>query len=220
MFEDRASFVHRRGEWFLVFCTLAIFLGCIVSPPTLMDDVDAVTAQIARTMLESGDWVTARLNGIAYFEKPAMRFWIVAASYRVFGVRDWAARLPLALSAIALCGVVRAMGLRAFSRMAGNLAGIVLATCVGLFLFTRVLIPDVALTLAITIAMWALYRAMEEDEPRPARWAAAMAAAMGIGFMLKGLIALLFPIGAGLLYLLATRQAWRRRTWERLHPGS
>ncbi len=71
-----------------------------------MDDVDSVTANIARTMVETGDWVTPRLNGIAYFEKPALRFWIVAVSYLIFGVHDWAARIPIALSAVLLCWLV------------------------------------------------------------------------------------------------------------------
>ena len=57
--------------------------------------------------------------------------------------------------------------------------GMALATCVGLFLFTRILIPDVMLTLTITVALWGLLRALEEDEPHPARWAMAMWAAIG-----------------------------------------
>jgi 4-amino-4-deoxy-L-arabinose transferase-like glycosyltransferase len=70
-----------------------------------MDDVDAVQAQIARTMLESGDWVTARLDGVAYLEKSPMIYWMMAASYRVFGIHDWAARLPLSLAVVLLCWV-------------------------------------------------------------------------------------------------------------------
>ena len=67
-----------------------------------MDDVDAVQAQIARNMLTSGDWVTARLDGVAYLEKAPLIYWMIAASYKVFGVHDWAARMPVALSAIVL----------------------------------------------------------------------------------------------------------------------
>src|SRR5438105_15799996 len=81
----------------------AIFLGCIVSPPHLMDDVDAVQAQIARNMLDSGDWVTARLDGVAYLAKSPLIYWMMAVSYQIFGVHDWSARLPVALSAVALC---------------------------------------------------------------------------------------------------------------------
>ncbi len=60
----------------------AVFLGCIVSPPSLMDDVDAVQAQIARNMLDSGDWVTARLDGVAYLEKSPLKYWLIAISYQ------------------------------------------------------------------------------------------------------------------------------------------
>ncbi|HBY59463.1 MAG TPA: glycosyl transferase, partial [Solibacterales bacterium] len=70
-----------------------------------MDDVDAVQASIARTMLESGDFVTARLNGIVYLEKPPLKYWLIAASFALFGPHDWAARLPVALAAVLLCWV-------------------------------------------------------------------------------------------------------------------
>src|SRR6202040_2125053 len=68
-----------------------IFLGCIVSPPSLMDDVDAVQAQIARNMLQSGDWVTARLDGVVYLEKAPLLYWMIAGAYKVFGAYDWVA---------------------------------------------------------------------------------------------------------------------------------
>jgi len=79
-----------------------------------MDDVDAVQAQIARNMLQSGDWVTARLDGIAYLEKSPLIYWIMAASFSMFGVHDWAARLPLALINIALCWITARVAMWAF----------------------------------------------------------------------------------------------------------
>ncbi len=195
-----------------------IFLGCIISPPSLMDDVDSVQAQIARNMLQSGDWVTARLDGVAYLEKSPLKYWMIAGSYMVFGVHDWAARIPIALATVLLCWVTARFGIWAFGTRAGMYAGLVLATCVGLFLFTRVLIPDSILTLTITVAMWGLLRALEEEEPHAALWALLMWAAMGTGLLLKGLIAAVFPVGTGLLYLALTRQLWARRTWKRLRP--
>jgi 4-amino-4-deoxy-L-arabinose transferase-like glycosyltransferase len=195
-----------------------VFLGCVVSPPSLMDDVDSVQAQIARNMLQSGDWVTARLDGIAYLEKSPLKYWMIAASFAIFGVHDWAARIPIALSAMLLCWVTARFGAWAFGRRAGAYAGVALATCAGLFLFTRVLIPDVVLTLAVTVALWGLLRAMDEAEEHPARWALAMWAAIGIGLLLKGLIAAVFPVAAGVLYLGLTRQLLARKTWARLLP--
>ena len=58
----------------------AVYAGCMISPPSLMDDVDAVQAQIARNMLTSGDWVTARLDGIPYLEKAPLIYWLIAGS--------------------------------------------------------------------------------------------------------------------------------------------
>src|SRR5580765_6872118 len=119
-----------------------VFLGCIISPPSLMDDVDAVQAQIARNMLDSGDWVTARLDGVAYLEKAPLIYWAIAGSYKIFGVSDWAARIPIALSAMALAWLTAAFGVWAFGKRAGFYAGLCVSTCIGLFLFTRILIPD------------------------------------------------------------------------------
>lgn len=211
------------STFLLALCTLTFLAVSVVSPPALLDDVDSVTAQIARTMVETGDWVTPRLNGIVYFEKPALRFWLVAASYLVFGVHDWAARIPYALAAVALCWLVRAIGRWAFGsgeREAGNLAGLVLATCVGLFLFTRILIPDVVLTLTTTLAMWALVRALDWDEKQHRFWAAVFAISLGLGFLLKGLVAFVFPVGAGGLYLVLTKRLFHWPTLKRLHPVS
>lgn len=204
----------------IILIAAATYLGCIISPPALMDDVDAVQAQIARTMLASGDWVTARLDGILYLEKAPLIYWLIAGSYKVFGVHDWAARIPVALAAIALCWLTAMFGVWAFGRRAGFYAGLSMATCAGLFLFTRILIPDVILTLTIAIAMWAFLRILEDQERHTRAWSLVIGASIGAGLLLKGLVAAAFPIGAGLLYLLLTKQLFSRSTWKRLHSIS
>jgi Dolichyl-phosphate-mannose-protein mannosyltransferase len=190
----------------------------MISPPFLMDDVDAVQAQIGRNMLDSGDWVTARLDGVPYLEKAPLIYWMEAVSYEIFGVHDWAARLPVALSAVALCLLTAAMGVWAFGKPAGLCAGLSVSTCVGLFLFTRILIPDVMLTFTIALAMWSLLRALDEEEPRPRLWSFLLAASLGVGLLLKSLVSVVFPVAAGLIYLFLTRQLSSARTWKRLHP--
>jgi 4-amino-4-deoxy-L-arabinose transferase-like glycosyltransferase len=196
----------------------AIYLTCIISPPSLMDDVDAVEAQIPRTMLTSGDWVTARIDGVLYLEKSPLIYWVIASTYEIFGVHDWAARIPIALSAIGLAWLTAAFGKWAFGKPAGLYAGLVMATCVGLWLFTRILIPDVMLVLTIALAMWAFLRALDDEEKHPCAWAYVFAASLGIGFLLKSLVAVVFPIAAALLFLLVTRQLFSWQTWKRLHP--
>jgi 4-amino-4-deoxy-L-arabinose transferase-like glycosyltransferase len=212
----------RTGNWnvYLVVILVAatIYLGCIISPPSLQDDVDAVQAQISRNMLASGDWVTPRLDGVIYLEKPPLIYWLMAISYEIFGVHDWAARIPIALSSMGLCWLTAAFGIWAFGKRAGFYAGLCMATCVGLWLFTRVLIPDVMLTLTIALAMWALLRTLDENEPHPRAWAYTLAASLGVGLLLKSLIGVVFPVAAGLIYLAITRQFFVARTWKRLHP--
>lgn len=180
-----------------------IYFVSAASPPSLMDDVDAVQAQIARNMLDSGDWVTARLNGVAYLEKAPGPYWMMAASYSIFGLRDWAARIPFALSAVALAWLTALMGGWAFGARAGMFAGLSAGCSVGLWLFTRIAIPDVTLTLAVTLAMWSLVR-FEEAPLR--RWAWLFWASLGAGFLLKGLIAVVFPVATAVLYMSVRRR--------------
>lgn len=211
----------RLGVDAIVLIVAALsFLPLVLSPPHLMDDVDAVQAQIARNMLESGDWVTARLDGIAYLEKSPLIYWVMAASYRVFGVHDWAARLPLALINIALCWVTARFALWAFGRKAAIYAGTMLATCVGIFLFTRILIPDAALVLTITLALWSVLRLLEEDEPHPARWRVVLYVSLACGLLLKGLVAAVFPVIIAGIYLAIRRQHGAGGLRKKLRPLS
>ncbi|HXP86979.1 MAG TPA: glycosyltransferase family 39 protein [Bryobacteraceae bacterium] len=204
----------------VVLFAAAVYAGCIISPPSLMDDVDAVQAQIARNMLSSGDWVTARLDGVAYLEKAPLIYWLIAICFKLFGVYDWVARIPVVLACLGLAWLTAAFGNWAFGKRAGFYAGLCISTCVGLFLFTRILIPDVMLTLDIVLAMWAFLRAIDPEEPRPQLWALVLAACLGTGLLLKSLIGVVFPVAAGLLYLGLTRQLFDRNVWKRIHPLS
>jgi len=185
-----------------------------------MDDVDGIQAQIARNMLTSGDWVTARLDGVAYLEKAPLIYWIIAAFYKIFGLHDWAARIPVALSVMGLAWLTSAMGIWAFGKRAGFYAGLCVATCMGIFLFTRILIPDVMLTFTIALALWAFLRALDDEEAHPRLWAFVLAASLGTGLLLKSLVAVVFPIAGAVIYLFLTKQFSLGRTWQRLHPLS
>jgi 4-amino-4-deoxy-L-arabinose transferase-like glycosyltransferase len=207
-----------RNEAIVVLFALAVYLGSIISPPPLMDDVDSAHAQIARSMLESGDWVSARLDGVLYLDKAPLHFWAIALSYSLFGVHDWAARIPLALSAVLLCWLAARIAAWAFSARAGLYAGLALASCVGLFLFTRVLIPDAIVTLSVTLALWSMLRSLDEKEERPRLWAFLLAVSVGVGLLAKGLLGVVVTFGSGTIYLLFTKQLFVRRTWQRLHP--
>jgi len=218
---DAEGFITSRS-WRVYLTVLLvssiIYLGCILSPPSLMDDSDAVLAQAARNMITKGDWVTPHLDGVPYLEKAPLYYWPIAVSFEIFGAHDWAARIPIALSTIALALLTAAFGIWAFGRRAGFYAGLCIGTCVGLFLFTRILIPDVLLTLTVALAMWAFLRALEEEEAHPQFWAFVLAASLGVGLLVKSLVAIVFPIAGAVIYLLLTKQFFLRRTWQRLQP--
>ena len=144
----------------------------------------------------------------------------MAVSFEIFGVHDWSARIPVALAAIALAGVTAGFGMWAFGRRAGFLAGLCISTCLGLYLFTRILLPDVTLTLTIALSFWAFLRVLDDEEKHPRAWAAGLAVCLGAGLLLKSLIGVVFPIGAMLIYLTLTRQLLSWQMWKRLRPFS
>ena len=210
----------------LRFAVLAVLLlAALVYIPTLfsphlMDDTDAVNAQIPRNMLRTGDWVTARLDGVAFLEKSPLLYWMIATSYAILGESDWAARVPVVLGILATVWLIARMGQWAFGAEVGTYSALMFSTCVGLFLFTRILIPDVILTGTIALSLWSFLRALDEEEANSALWACTMALAIGAGVLLKGVIALLFPIGAGLIFLALTGELRSRETWRKLRPLS
>jgi 4-amino-4-deoxy-L-arabinose transferase-like glycosyltransferase len=193
--------------WLLLYGSFAL-----IRPP-LLDDADSVHAEVAREMLVRHDWTTLYANGIRYLEKAPLLYWSMAASLRVFGVHAWAARLPLALATLALLLAVYALGRSMFaSEWAGFCAALVLATSFGLFIFTRILIPDAMLCLWLAVAMLAFWRSLQQ----PTRTTAVtFAAACALGVLTKGLIGVAFPLLIVAIYLRMTRNLRHLTRW---HP--
>lgn len=179
--------------------------------PGLLDDVDSVYAEAAREMLVRHDWVTPYVDGVRFFDKPPLLFWLMAGSMRIFGVHDWAVRLPLALVTLALFAAVYALGARLWNRKAGLLSALVTATALGPYLWTRFSIPDMLLALWMTLAADLYLRALALlEEPAVDRAALrriswTFAAVLALNVLTKGLIGLVFPLGLMFAHLLATR---------------
>ncbi len=181
-----------------------------------MDDADGAHAEAAREMCVTGDYVTLHINGVRYLEKAPLPYWLVAFSYKLFGVSEFTTRLPMALSVLLLGMLGILWGRRAFSARAGIYTGIFVYTSAGVYLFTRILIPEVLLSLLIAAALYFFLTALEPHSA-PWRWYAGYAM-MALGVLTKGLIALVFPAGAAFFFLLITGE-WRRWREFRLLSG-
>ena len=174
-----------------------------LSRPALLDDADTVHAEAAKEMLQRHDWVTLYVNGVRYLEKAPLMYWGVATSYKLFGISEWSTRLPLMLGVLAMILSTYGLGRWALGAEGGFDSGLVLATALGPFLFTRFLIPDVAVGLWLTLTFWLFLVSLEQE--KPARWICwGLAAVCALNVLTKGLIGLVFPAGAIGLYLLLT----------------
>ena len=140
--------LRAASYWALAIVFVVVYFGSLFSP-ALLDDADSTHAEAAREMFVSGDYVTLHVNGVRYLEKAPLPYWLVAFCYHIFGVNEFAARLPMALSVLLLGVLAVLWGRRAFGERAGVYAGLFIYTSAGIFLFTRILIPDVLLSLLI-----------------------------------------------------------------------
>ncbi len=225
--------------WFVFYSSFTL-----LTPP-LLDDADSVHAEVAREMLLRHDWITLYANGIRYLEKAPLLYWSMAASMKVFGVRSAAARLPLALTVLALALALEAFARRAFhSARAGLYAALILLSSFGIFIFTRITIPDAMVCLWLTLAIYAYWLTEQSDQPQDRvphlrdglivakvgssgkRTLSALrllcyafAAFCALNVLTKGLIGIVFPVAIILAHLLLTRGL--RSTLQRLrqlHP--
>ena len=175
----------------VLLVTACLYLQGLGNGPLLEPD-EGRYAEIPREMLVTGDWVVPRLNGLVYAEKPPLVYWLTALTYRVVGVNELGARLVPALSGVLTVGVVAWFGMHCFGPEAGWAAAIMLATTPLFFLFSRLAILDVPITLCVTLATVALYRV---QEGAGWRWQVVAGLAMAAGILVKGAIAILFPVG-------------------------
>lgn len=188
---------------------LLVYAAALFSPP-LLDDADATHASAARNMLLTHDYVTLRVDGVRYLEKAPLPYWLVAMAFRVFGVNTFAVHLPQALAVLGLALLAYAWGTRTWGGRTGLYASLAVLTSAGVFLFTRIFIPEVLLSLLLAGALYCVQRALEDRDRRHVYAAYALVA---LAVLTKGLIAIIFVAGAVLPYLLLTGEWYR---WRKL----
>ncbi len=193
------------GRRTLLAALLALLAVVWLEPPgsRLAEPDETRYAEIPREMLAAGDLVVPRLNGVPYFEKPPLLYWLNASSLRLFGETAWAARLPTRLAGL---GTLVLVFLAARGRGLGGAAAVLFLAAPMGFLFSRTNLTDGLLTFFLTAALLAGRGAVRRREiERPWRAMAALfGACAAAAFLTKGLIAVVLPAGIFLVWAVAT----------------
>jgi 4-amino-4-deoxy-L-arabinose transferase-like glycosyltransferase len=198
------------GIWVLLYASFSM-----VKPP-LLDGSDALSAEIAREMITGGHWLTPFANGIRYPHQPPFLYWAIAASFSLFNISDWAARLPIVLATLALFITTFSLGRRIFhSPSAAFYATLTLLTSYGVFLFGHLLLRDVFLCLWTTLALNFFWRS-HTQEKRHLQSALGFAACCALGVLTQGLAGVVLPTVIAILYLLTTGRIRRLFHWHLL----
>ncbi len=210
-------------DWSKRAVLLPLLVAALVYLPSIanravIDYDEGYYSQAALHMVERGDWVTPYANGVRFLEKPPLMYWLTAASFLVFGIREFALRLPSALGVILLVWIVVRIARRAAGERTAIFAGLCTACSAGTCLFTREALHDIWLVLFITLAMYAFLE-WYLDPLRSLRHALLFYAALAGAVMCKSLVGVAFPIGIVAVFFLLSR---RRPQWRMLHvlPGS
>lgn len=198
----------------------AIYLTC-AGRPVLLDESDAVNAEVSRGMVASGDWLTPRSALVPRLNKPPMTYWAIAAAFGPFGLSDFTARLPMAAAVVGVALFACAFGGMFSPSRAGMLAGIVACTCPGVFVFTRTISGDALFTLFLCAALYAFLRGYiaqkSDDRARaPTFLRFVFYGSLGLAVMSKGLIGLVFPVATIVVFLALVGDAAYLRRLVRL----
>lgn len=174
-------------------------------------------AEIPREMVVSGDWITPRLNGIKYFEKPALQYWFTAAAYSVFGIHQWTARLWPSLSGFLGVLFIGYVGFRLGGLLLGLYSAAVLGGSAWYVLNAHILTLDAGVTFWMSVGLGSLFIAQRDDATpgEQRRWMLAAWAALALAVLSKGLIGLVLPGATLVIYTFLERDL---RLWRRLHP--
>jgi len=197
--------------WAVLLLWVVFYASFTLIRPPLLDDADSVHSEVAREMLLRHDFVTLYANGIRYLEKAPLLYWSLALSFKLFGPSTAAARLPLAFTVLALALALEAFGRRALpdaqgSTRAGLYAALILLSSFGIFIFSRITLPDVMVCLWLTLALFAFWLTEQEAPPLRTRLLCyAFAGCCALNVLTKGLIGVVFPLGIAGLYLALTR---------------
>jgi len=205
--------------WPVLFLSCAASLAFVRFGVPLQEPQEARYAEIPRQMLVEGKWLVPVLYGEPYLDKPPLLYWLVMASYLVFGVHDWAARIVPCSAAFLTMVVTYLWGRRVLGPRGGFLAGMILCLSVRYVYLGRMLTMDTLLCLFVVAALAGAHLAVRGPEFRWRPWVAS-ALACGLGLLAKGPVALVLVVVPVLVFPFVVPKAARPRFWAWLAYAS
>jgi 4-amino-4-deoxy-L-arabinose transferase-like glycosyltransferase len=177
--------------------------------PSLWDIDEGNNAECAQEMYESGNFIVPTFNYKLRLDKPVLLYWLQATAYHLFGINEFAARLPSALAALLTLFVTYELGRRLFDSSAALLAALVLASSVAFCGAAHFANPDALLNLCIVLTLWCFWNHYTR---RVGWWLLGAGAACGLGMLAKGPVAVVLPMATTMLFFLGRREL--RQLWE------
>jgi len=175
-----------------------------------LDPPEGIHAEIAWEMLRGAGWITPHLNGVPYFDKPPLPYWLTAAAFAWLGPTEMAARLPSAIAAVAVAVLTALIGARLASARVGLMAGLMVAANLEVFLFGRMVKPDMLFVACILLALYGFILAYLGG----GRWPLLLFyGSLGLAVLAKDFLGALGPLAIVALFLWLTREGGAWRQW-------
>jgi uncharacterized protein (TIGR03663 family) len=187
-FRQKLSFAN--FPWIVFWLVIAAFaLLWKLGTANLAAWDEAIYAQVSKEIVQSGEWLTLHWQYSPWFEKPPLFMWITSVVYRMFGISEFSARLPSAISGIAVLALTYTMGRLAYGKRAGLLAAAILFSCYHFFSFSRFGTMELMLTLFTYLAVYGYLRTIADQ-----RWWYLVWSACALGLMVKGAGGIVAPV--------------------------
>ena len=204
-FDDGMKWLLSNERYCLIVLCVIWLAGMGVRP--LANPDEGRYAAIALEMALSNDWITPRLNGLLYFEKPVLQYWVTGLMFKCFGFHDWVARLLPALSGLGVAWLTRDLLIRFCNRAVGLAGFALLLISPVFFAFGHILTLDMPLALFMSLWLWSAVQILERGE-LTSRYITTAWFAMAMSVLTKGLVGLLIPSASWLIWAFCSGR-WR-----------
>lgn len=195
--------------WLIVLFPVVLYLGTIWQRPLFLPD-EMRYSEIPREMIASGSWISPQLNGMDYFEKPVLGYWLIAGAMKLFGERPAAVRFPSAVATLLSAGVIWLVGMRAGDRRLGTAAAAVFLFSGLVFAVGTYGVLDAPFSFFLWLTMGAAYFACTEKISwKRAGYLCIAGIGCGLAFLTKGFLAVVLPTLAMVFFLIWER-SWKR----------